>query len=419
MMLKLFPSRAAKTNAVDGSSATPASVTPAVAAPAGVAPVGASSLSAAPLRVAPAVSSATGVATLAPPKPLAKAKQPETSTKTCPQCGVTENWGLASWCPSCFYYPKLGAAAAATTTPAPETSEAHQPVPDTYLGVLKAMPVWMHGLWIGIVVIFIISVTATLLLPESGPYRYMWTIVQTLLGLIAAGSAHVVVFLATIPHTDRYGPFDIFLKPIEVWKRTINKLPTDTGRLWQAAWGITAAFCALTLIGGIPYGAVFEDGPVIEALRASTGHKAQKKPEMYVPPSQADSFQKSMEKMPGQADFTAPPPVEKPAAPQRKAECVIIGYVKSSHDGFSSILLGSRVNGRLSYVGSISASDLPEAVRAKLRKNLPQLEQSRPAVAVRQKATWLKPDVACRVGYKDLTQAKTFEHAEFDELLTK
>jgi len=302
--------------------------------------------------------------------------------------------------------------------PEPETDSRQQSAPDTYLGMLKALPVWVHGLWIGIVVIFIISAAATLLLPAEGPYRMTWTLTQAGLGIVAAGCAHVIVFLATIPHTDRYGPFDIAMKPLEVWKRTIHKLPADAWRLWQAAWGLTAAFCALTMIGGVPYSAVFEDGAVVQRLKAGLGTRAQKKPEIYVPQRQVDSFQKSMEKLPGSADFTVPPPVEKPAPPRRQAECVIIGYVKSSRNGFSSILLGSRINGRLSYVGSISASEIPEAIRAKLQKQLPRLEQSKPSVAVRQAATWLKPNVACRVGYKDLTKTKTFEHAEFDELLS-
>jgi hypothetical protein len=358
---------------------------------------------------------ATSVATLpAPAPPKAPAKQ-AASAPACPQCGSTEPRGLASWCPQCFYHPKLGSAL--VSDPAPEIGQHEQASPDTYLGMLKAMPVWVHGLWIGIVVIFIISVAATLLLPPEGPYRMTWTITQAALGLVAAGCAHVIVFLATIPHSDRYGPFDIAMKPLEVWKRTIHKLPADAWRLWQAAWGLTAAFCALTLIGGVPYSAVFEEGAFIQGLKAHLAPRAQRKPEIDVPQRQVDSFQKSMEKAPGSADFSAPPPLEKPAPPRRQAECVIIGYVKSSQDGFSSILLGSRINGHLSYVGSIPASEIPEAVRAKLQKQLPRLEQSKPSVAVRQAATWLKPNVACRIGYKDVTKTKTFDHAEFDELL--
>jgi hypothetical protein len=358
---------------------------------------------------------ATTVATLPAPGPQSAVKQ-AASGKACPKCGSTEPWGLASWCPQCFYYPKLGSA----NLPAPEAEAEgnHQAAPDTYLGMLKSMPQWVHGLWMGLTVVFLVSVAATLLLPVEGPYRCAWTLAQAGLGIAAAACAHVIVFLTTIPHTDRFGPFDIALKPLEIWKPTIRKLPADAWRLWQASWGIAAAFCALTLIGGVPYSAVFEEGDVIQRLKASPTPRAPRKIEVYVPPKQMQSFQTAMAKVPAAADDMGPAPVEKGAPPRRQAECVIIGYVKSGRDGFSSILLGSRINGRLSYVGSIPASEIPAAVREKLRKQLPRLEQSKPSVAVRQVATWLKPDVTCRIGYTDFTKTKTFEHAEFDELLS-
>jgi len=37
---------------------------------------------------------------------------------------------------------------------------------------------------------------------------------------------------------------------------------------------------------------------------------------------------------------------------------------------------------------------------------------------VRQVATWLKPDVTCRIGYTDFTTTKQSENPEFAKLLS-
>jgi len=286
---------------------------------------------------------AGAVATLPAPAPQPSVEQAP-GEKACPQCGSTERWGLASWCPRCFYYPKLGSAMVRESEP--EASWNQQSAPDTYLGMLKSIPLWVHGLWIGLVVIFIVSMAANLLLPPEGSYRCAWTLTQAGLGIAAAAVAHVIVFLATIPHTDRFGPFDIVLKPLEIWKPTIHKLPAHAWRLCQASWGIAAALCALTLIGGVPYSAVFEKGVVVKQLKVSLAPRAQKKPDFCVLKRQVDSFQNAMAKTPAAADFTKP--VENAAPSRQQAECAILGDAKSDRDDFSSILLGSRIDGRLS-----------------------------------------------------------------------
>lgn len=220
--------------------------------------------------------SGAGVAVLEPPaapavspepaKPAAQAgTAPSTAGETkperqpCPQCGSTEPWGVSSWCPNCFYHPRLGLPIKPMAPAAAVDHEVeHAAHAESYAAVLKSVPLWTHVLWVGVVAVFGISVLMSITLPKFGPQRATWTVLQALIGLVAAGTAHVLVFFNAIPNTDKYGPFDLLFKPLDFWRYAINKLPAKAWRLWLFAWGLTASFSALVLIGGIRYGALFE-----------------------------------------------------------------------------------------------------------------------------------------------------------------
>jgi hypothetical protein len=203
----------------------------------------------------------------APAAPQAPSKAPATTdaakpaVKACPQCGSTEPWGISSWCPNCFYHPRMGQMAAAAPPPDPEVRHlqpGYSHKSESYAELLKSLPLWGHMLWVGTVSIFALSVFMSFKLPQFGPQRAVWTLVQASLGLIAAGTAHVLVFFDAVPVTDKYGPFDLFLKPLDFWRYAIRKLPSKPWRLWMFAWGLTAVLSALVLIGGIRYSVIFE-----------------------------------------------------------------------------------------------------------------------------------------------------------------
>jgi hypothetical protein len=203
------------------------------------------------LQAAAKTASAASSAAADPSKPEAKA---------CPQCGSTEPWGISSWCPNCFYHPRLGQPVAAPP-PDPEVREflpGNSGQSESLTAVLKSIPVFVHVLWIGVVAIFVLSVCATLKLPKGGCERAILTLAQASIGLIAAGTAHVLVFFKAIPNTDKYGPFDLLFKPFDFWRYAIHKLPTGAWQLWLVAWGLTAAFAAIVLIGGVRYSVLFE-----------------------------------------------------------------------------------------------------------------------------------------------------------------
>jgi hypothetical protein len=206
------------------------------------------------------------VAVMEPPAAPTPASQPapaaaQAPAKACPQCGSTEPWGISSWCPNCFYHPRLGQAMAPPTPPDPEVRHflpGHTAQPESFAAVLKTIPLWTYPIWMGMAAILALSLFESVKLPRVGAERAIWTVAQASLGLIAAGVAHVLTFFIAIPSMEKHGPFDLFLKPFDFWRYTIRKLPTGAWRLWMITWGLTAAFSALVLIGGIRYSAMFE-----------------------------------------------------------------------------------------------------------------------------------------------------------------
>src|SRR5690349_5150779 len=102
----------------------------------------------------------------APPKaPTAPPKGPVETT--CPKCGSTEPWGMASWCPRCGYYPAFGTVI--DTGPG-------QDDPAEAISFFKVIPTWTRILIAGIAAIFIFNIAATLLLPTKSFERYLWTV---------------------------------------------------------------------------------------------------------------------------------------------------------------------------------------------------------------------------------------------------
>jgi hypothetical protein len=200
-------------------------------------------------------------ASTAPQTAQAAAADPaKPDVKACPQCGSTEPWGISSWCPNCFYHPRMGQMMVAPPPPDPEVRHfmpGHSAAPDSYADMLKAIPAWVHPLWMGVVAIFAMSAMMSLKMP-LGYERAVWTLAQAGIGFIAAGAMHVLVFFKAVPNTDKYGPFDLFLKPLDFWRYAIHKLPTGAWRLWIFAWGLTATLSALVLIGGVNYASIFE-----------------------------------------------------------------------------------------------------------------------------------------------------------------
>jgi len=168
----------------------------------------------------------------------------------CPHCGSAEPWGCSSWCPQCGFYPMFGKCV--------ETGP-HRNAPEE-LDFFKLVPPWAWILGAGIAAIVVLSFSASMVIKERAGLRLLWALAQCGLGAIAASIAHFSAYLSAIVDSDRFTPFDFIMKPVDIWKTVAKALPKVAWRFWALSWGVTASLCALLVIGGIRYSAIFDWG---------------------------------------------------------------------------------------------------------------------------------------------------------------
>lgn len=329
-----------------------------------------------------------------------------TTQPGCKNCGSTEPWGFASWCPRCGYYPAFGTCV--DTGP-------RQDEPTDAVNFVKIVPAWMWILGAGLVAIFVGSVVARFQLPPEGNSRILWTLGQLMLGLSAALVAQITTFLVSAADMDKASPFDVFLKPIEVWKPSMRKLPAGAWRIWSLAWGMWGAFCAVVLIGGVRFSTIFDDWGIEKKANMNVVQEIVKKARRDGGDG-ADSLEGAMNDFVG--DKVPEDESEEAIAKWPQADCLIIGYqADKDRGGFSSILVASVVDNKLSYVGMLSVQDVPEESRKGLYARMRSLAQKKPFVNIDLEAVWLKPVLMCRVAYKDWTKSKELVRPKFRAML--
>lgn len=325
------------------------------------------------------------------------------SPAACPQCGSTTPWGRASWCPDCGYYPKFNIR---PSVDAVTTGQATAPATT----LIEAIPGWAWTLGAGAIAVAIFSVAATLALPPEGPVRAWFALAQCAIGLIAIGIAQIAVFMKALSLTDRVGPLDVVLKPVAIWKPTFDALPEGAWRVWSAGWGTMAILCAVTLIGGIRWSALFDDWgvktPPKRNLVQAISEQARQKG------SGADSLTDALNEVKGDEQLD-----ERKKLQLQPIDCLVIGYTKLGPDDFSELFVASDVEGQLKYVGRIPASAIPEEERAILRQRLPALTAERSFVDGPESATWLEPVLLCRLRFAEWTPKRLLKEPKFDSLL--
>jgi hypothetical protein len=329
---------------------------------------------------------------------------------SCSNCGSTDPWGGSTWCPQCGFYPSLGKCidTGSSTTEEPEAVDFWQAVPDW---------VWVMGG--GVVAIAVMTIAVALCLPKESLIRPFWTLTQAGIGLVAVCVAHVSAFLFGVVKSEKLGPVDIMLRPVELWKPSLSMLPQGAWRFWLLAWGLTAAVCAATLIGGVQYSRMFDDWGVSRRGDANVVH-AVVQAARKVREGGPESLEEAMDEFTGQAQPEAaeiPPP--DPTLRSETVDSLIVGYTTDLHDELSSLLLATVVEGKLRFVGKMSAKGIPLEVRKVLLQKMPKLRQARPFVKTSQSATWLKPALMCRVAFVDWTRDRRLRKPQFRELLAE
>lgn len=338
-----------------------------------------------------------------------KPKKPANG-EPCPHCGSVEPWGPASWCPACGYYPSLGGTALRSAEEVEADDGDWDSLHDGPTNLLEAIPRWAWPMLGGVIFILAANAVLRLAVPMKPSLRTLLTVLEFTIGVIVAAFAHGSAYLAAACKSDKYAPFDYFMKPIELWKPTFHKLPEGSRRVCGMAWGTTAMFSAVLLLGGFEFDAMFDDWGFEQPELEKPVHVIRKKK----PSSGDEDLEDAVARVVTQV-------IEEDTV-ALKTRCVILGYFKTDKGELGSLVLGSAPRGRLAYVGLLSQTDIPEEHRADLLKQLQQIDEIsechiKEGVPLKN-AIWVQPKLLCVVEHKSWTTQYRLEQPKFMELVS-
>ena len=338
-------------------------------------------------------------------------ESPHGEMTRCPQCHSTEPWGEASWCPECGYYPAFGKPIEASH--AIGKCQEH-PVDHWW----EAVPAWVWPLAVGSVAILLVSVAGRIALYNRPVVIAVWGGVQMIVGYGIFLIAHFGSFMAASAKDTSLGPFDMLMRPKEIWRYTISKLPATSRRVYCGAWGLTAAMVASVLLGGINFSITEEewveprtDKSVVGAVSDAAKKQAKKNGEMTM----NEAFEQLADDETDQSELELAK--IKPETMER-ADCLIYGYTPHGADDFGRIILATAVAGKLKHVGVIEAASLDPEIRRMLFLRMSPHAAKQSFVKTSMRAIWLTPKLMCRVKFKKWSLQKTLIAPELDEMLT-
>ncbi len=261
--------------------------------------------------------------------------------------------------------------------------------------------------------ILLANAAARFMLPLKASHRTLLTLLEFSLGFVIASFSHLSAHLFASCKNDKFGPFDFFMKPVEIWKPTFARMPEGSRRLCGMAWGLTAIFAAILVMGGFDFDSIFDDwgfekyeAPnVVKEVTKQARKKRNSKKDL------ADAVK----------DFAGEGDLQEAEAPPLETQCVILGYTLSDAGELNSVVLASAPRGRLSYVGLLSQSDIPEENRAEVLSELQSLEKQKSCYVKRdvplKKAIWVEPKVLCLVQHKAWTSQYRLQKPSFLNLI--
>jgi hypothetical protein len=328
----------------------------------------------------------------------------------CSNCHASMAKGQ-SFCKRCGFYPALNmcvevdAEAEALAEGAVEPAKSH-------LEVWKSLiPPWGWTLIAGVAVLLAVSLAARFLVPE-GPPRAIWTYAQFIIGVIAFIAAHVACYMFAIMVNDSLSFIDIMLKPVVIWKATIDELPKTLKRVALGGWGVTAAVFAALVVGGVRYDEIIDWGKVPP--------KKKKKPGVMVPidaPPEDKSMEEAIEELSDKAGvgMTDAELQKLKGNRQKMVKCLIIGFTPNRETDFDSLVLAVEEGGKWRYAG-VMREGVPIEVRSRLNERMRPIRRSSPVVPCDVKAIWLEPKLMCTVWYEDWNAEQLLKRPFFDKL---
>lgn len=340
------------------------------------------------------------------------------AAEPCPKCEARTFTKGAEWCSACGWYPRLGF----YVEPDPIVTGETQTGPKPWY---REIPLWAWKLGAGLVVLGIVALVGRVITEDGSTARMVWALAMFVGGLLAVVVTHVMAYVTAIFDDAQLGPLDFVIRPLSVWASTLRRFPETFRRVAAAGWGLSSAFLAMAVVGGLPYYLLlswagdkaapktnlvqavvsqgFEsqeegDGDLGGAIKNFAGEKGDEK----------DKDDKSKE-----LDEKARELAKRP----NSVDCVILGYLPQGKNSFESLVLGADVEGKLKVVGLVSEGIEPD-LKAELFTRMQELHRKEPLVPTQIEAVWLDPKLTCRVRFKNWTEKKRLNGARFQETLT-
>jgi len=286
------------------------------------------------------------------------------------------------------------------------------------------MPPWTKVLCIGIVAIIVESLLVHAVTVHDSLLRRVWGLLQLLMGLGVFAMFHAIAAVKASMSNNKISVIDAIMNPAEVWRPTIDALPQTARRIWMASWGLTAAICAMFIVGGIRYSALVDDwgfkkrvdSALSVHVRSSKAQKAAGAGPSGGDPNTNTGMNESSD---GGLTLAAESAQGGADTGMLALDCVVVGYNLNPRDGtIVNLILASLVNGELQYVGKVSKG-IPEDVGNELAARLATLKKKVPVVKCRSSAIWVKPVVACKANFAAWTDDKMMVDPEFQELMAE
>ena len=390
------------------------------------------------------------------------------TAETCPRCHTDQSWGEASWCPACGYYPAIdsrsadGASWADALPETPVEEEDHRTA-------LESIPGWFWGMIAGVVGITCCSIAVRFNFPDEDSPRGTIALVQLVTGLLSMLVAHLIAGKVAMSSDRRVNVNDILLSWFNVWQPTITDLPRTFKRVWAMVWGMVSVLTAMTIIGGIDYGAPFRghDAPEIKPMNvigtvagaAAAQAKAQGKKDASLGEALGDlqsqvseaqagggmlaggsgqnmSMQDALNELgdvEGQLDgmsdaLNGAANLAMNGGLTREQlenglvsdmECFIYGVVVNEKNIPTGFLFAANTRGQDQHVAEIDAKDLPKDAFRKIAVRLFKETQKESEIQTTRQAIWVKPVVTCRLKFKGFSENGELLDAKFDAIVVQ
>lgn len=337
----------------------------------------------------------------------------------CEKCAAPLKAEVVTICRNCGWYASLGTfveidhswetyAGESAATPQHTAQKSHLRV------WMELIPKWGWIMIVSVLAVILESIAARLVTSNGSATRTLWSITQLAVGLVTAAICHVFNFVVLAAEDADFGVIDIVLRPVKLWIRAFQRMPS---RLWvanAALCGLVASLMSIVVIGGLPYDRFWDWGfeePVKQDLLGAVVDRAK----------EIDSRNASLEEAIG--DFAGTQHLDEDGnlltnadKARKKADCVILGYQVDREGRLSSLVLGTAYRGELVPAGRV-VPELPEDERAQLLARLVANKTLQSFIRVEADATWVRPTIACRVNYVEQLKDGQLRDVEWVKLL--